>query len=246
LLLKLQPSVELITPGIGLHKDFDFHLLQLADPENKVAWRYFVAESLADLGHTKGDVGVKAVDDVFEVNKHPLRGFRSQVTDAGVVVDSADVRLEHHIELADVTEFRFATIRASHFEEVLIVVERGGTLVICRVLDFLDFARVLFDPGFHQVIGPETILAIITLKQGVVKAADVPAGLPNLLVHQDGSVHAVHIVAVFDESLPPQVTDIALQLDPQRAVVPSAGEAAINLTALVNKTAAFAQTNDCF
>ncbi len=65
----------------------------------------------------------------------------------------------------------------------------------------------------------------------------VPRGFPYLFVHQDGRIDAVHVAAGFDEHAPPEVLDILLQRETQRAVVPRSCEAAVYLGALIDEAA---------
>lgn len=65
-------------------------------------------------------------------------------------------------------------------------------------------------------------------------------GFPSFRVHQDGGVDAVHVGAVFDEEFPPGVHDIFFQGDTEGAVVPSAGETAVNVAPWENEATSFA------
>ena len=67
---------------------------------------------------------------------------------------------------------------------------------------------------------------------------DVAACLPNLLVHQDSRVDAVHIVTLLDKHPPPELQDITLQRHTEWTVIPRSGKSAVNFRTLVNKTSA--------
>ena len=69
----------------------------------------------------------------------------------------------------------------------------------------------------------------------------MPTRLPHLLIHQNRRIHTVHVVALVNKPAPPQIHNIPLQRYAKRTVIPCATQAAINIRALVNKTAAFTQ-----
>ena len=74
----------------------------------------------------------------------------------------------------------------------------------------------------------------------------MPTRLPDLLIHQNRCIDAVHVVAFVDESAPPQIHDITLQLHAQRAVIPSTAQTTIHIRPLINKAAALAQADNVF
>jgi len=63
-------------------------------------------------------------------------------------------------------------------------------------------------------------------------------------VHEDGGLDADHVVAVLDESPPPGVADVALELDAKGAVVVGGGEAAVDFAGLEDEAPAFAEGDD--
>src|SRR3989344_5511280 len=70
--------------------------------------------------------------------------------------------------------------------------------------------------------------------------------LPDLGVHNNGRVDKVHIIPAINEKLQPLINNIALELCPQRPIIPGTGQTTINLTALVNKPPALTQANNIF
>ena len=72
------------------------------------------------------------------------------------------------------------------------------------------------------------------------------AGLPNLLIHQNRRIHAIHVVALIDKPAPPQIHDITLQLHAQRTVIPGTAQTAIHIRPLINKAATLAQADNIF
>src|SRR5450432_1926435 len=82
---------------IRMAEPFHFHLLELSRAENKVARRYFVAKTFADLRDTKRDSDARGVDDVFEIKKNSLRGFWAEMNFHGIYC--TNFTSQHQIEL---------------------------------------------------------------------------------------------------------------------------------------------------
>ena len=72
----------------------------------------------------------------------------------------------------------------------------------------------------------------------------MPARLPDFRRHNDGGFEANDIVALAGHGVPPEFLDVALEFRAQRAVVPKAVDAAVNLGGLVNEPAPLAQRHD--
>ena len=85
--------------GPGAHEVLDLHLLELARPKGEVARRNLVAKGLPDLRDAEGQFLAHRVEDILEVQEDTLGGFGPQVGDARLVLDGADERLEHQVEL---------------------------------------------------------------------------------------------------------------------------------------------------
>ena len=81
----------------------------------------------------------------------------------------------------------------------------------------------------HKMVGTETLLALATVHQRVMKIDNMPTGLPDSWRHQNGRIQAHDVTPVAHHRRPPCLLHIALQLDAERAIVPSGGEAAIDL-----------------
>src|SRR6266705_1914368 len=73
---------------IRANEKFEFHLLELARTESKIARVDLVAEGFADLADTERHLLTGGFEDVFELREDGLSSFR------------ADVGLEHQIEWA--------------------------------------------------------------------------------------------------------------------------------------------------
>ncbi len=93
--------------------------------------------------------------------------------------------------------------------------------------------------GLPQLISPNKVTAAGTLAHRIGKTRKMPARLPHLGIHDDRTIHADHLVLaplrpdgrVAHHVEPPGVLDVALQLGPQRPVVPEAADAAVDLAA---------------
>ena len=70
------------------------------------------------------------------------------------------------------------------------------------------------------------------------------AGFPDGGVHEDAGIEAEHVFTLTGHGVPPGGAQVALQLGPERAVVPNAAAAAVDLAALKDKAAALAERND--
>ena len=99
---------------------------------------------------------------------------------------------------------------------------------------------------FEDMVGAVAAMINRVLTQRINKRIDMPARPPNLLIHQNRRVDAIHIVALIDEHFPPQIHDVALQSDAQRTIIPSSAKTTINIRPLINKAAALRQTHQIF
>ena len=97
-----------------------------------------------------------------------------------------------------------------------------------------------------EMVFPEAASARAALDQRVVKAGDMTARAPDLRAHDDGGVQPHNIIAPPDERAPPRILDVLLHLDAERAVIPRARHAAVNLAALKDEPAPLAKRNDAF
>ena len=240
LVAEAAPVVEPLQIRVRLAEELQLHLLKLADAENEVARRDLVAEALADLADAERDLAARRALDVLEVDENALRGLGAQIHLGGRVLGHALVGLEHEVEFADIGKVALAAARAGD----LLGADEGDHLVIGHGLDVHVGHGVLGQPALDELVGPEALLALPAVHQGIGEAGQVAAGHPGLGVHEDGGVQA-HVVGILlDEFLPPGVLDILLQLRTQRAVVPGVGKAAVDLAAGEDKAAVFAQRDD--
>jgi len=95
-----------------------------------------------------------------------------------------------------------------------------------------------------EVIGAVALLALAAVHQGIRESLGVSGSHPGARVHQDGRVQSHHVVAFLDDRPPPQVLDILLELRTQGAVVPTVGQASVDLRAGIDEAASLAERHD--
>ena len=102
---RLDPvAVPLLGLG-GRDEELHLHLLELAQAEEEVAGRDLVPERLAaDLRDAERRLAARELGDVLEVDEDPLRGLGAEVRGRAAVLERADLRLEHEVELARLGE----------------------------------------------------------------------------------------------------------------------------------------------
>ena len=214
----------------GLDEVLHLHLLELAGAEDEVAGGDLVAEALAQLGDAERRLLAAAGHHVGEVEEDALGGLGPQVVQTGLVLDHAEVGLEHHVEVAGFGP-RAAGAAVGAGEPV--EVDRVG---ICDAL----LGRVVL----LHVVGAIALVAGLALGQGVREGAQVAAGLPGLRGQDDAGVEADDVVARGDHRAPPLALDVLLELDTERAVVPGRPRAAVDLTTGIDETSALAEVDD--
>jgi hypothetical protein len=96
------------------------------------------------------------------------------------------------------------------------------------------------------MIGAKTTLTFFTFNKRVREPRDVPRRLPRFWVHENGCVDTVHVIALFDESAPPQLLEVVLKRYAMRTVVEGAGEATIDLRTWVHEPAALCERDQRF
>ena len=205
------PAVALVDPVavplvrlVRRHEELHLHLLELERAEDEVSGRDLVAKGLADLRDPEGRLAPRDLGDVLEVDEDPLRGLRAQVdVDAGLL-DGADARLEHQVE-----------------------VPRLGQVAVGCLAGAL--ARPLTALSLVEVVGAEALLAGAAVDEGVAEAFDVPGRVPDLGVEDDRRVERDDVVPLPHHRLEPARLDVVLQQDAVVAVVVGAAEAAVDL-----------------
>ena len=132
-------------------EELDLHLLELAAAEREVARVDLVAKRLADLADAERHAHARRVADVLEVHEDALRRLGPQIRDARVVLERADVGLEHQVERARRRQrARCRCARREHLGAQRFVVSAPGTatgraslpgLLFCSARCVCDAAR---------------------------------------------------------------------------------------------------------
>ena len=175
----------------------------------KFPGRDLVPERLADLRDPERRLAARDLGDVLEVDEDPLRRLGAEVdVDAGLL-DRADARLEHQVEVARLGQ---------------VAVRR-----LARPLRRPLAAADLLVLGVGEVVGPEALLAGAAVDERVAEAAHVPRGFPDSRVEDDRGVERDDVVPLAHHRLEPARLDVVLQQDAVVAVVVGAAEAAVDL-----------------
>jgi hypothetical protein len=95
-----------------------------------------------------------------------------------------------------------------------------------------------------QVVGPEAVVAVEALDQGVRERLDVTGGLPHPWVHEDRGVEAHDVLPELHHRLPPGPLDVVLQLDPKGAVVPRGTQPSVDLGGLERDAPPLGEVHD--
>src|SRR5882672_3128606 len=93
-------SVRFATPSSSLRPNGKSYSTSAQAAEREVPRIDLVAERLTDLADAERHTDSRRVAHVLEVHEDSLRRFRAQVRDARIVLERADVRLEHQVERA--------------------------------------------------------------------------------------------------------------------------------------------------
>src|SRR5205823_7845899 len=75
---------------------------------------------------------------------------------------------------------------------------------------------------------------------------DVTGGFEHCRMRENRTVETHDVVALVHHCAPPVIFQVALQLDPERAVIPRAVEPAVNFARLKDEPAALAQAHNLF
>ncbi len=144
-----------------------------------------------------------------------------------LIVDRAQVGLHQTGEVLRLSPLAAgATVRASNLFHTL----SGAALLRLKVL--------------QQVILTQTLVAGQALNQRVGEGRHVTGGSHTCTGQNNGGVQADHVRTGANETLPPLLTDVFLQLCTEGAVVPCGAGTAVNFTGLENKAAALRERNN--
>ena len=197
------PVSEPFEVGSWLAEEFHFHLIELADTESEVPWGDFVTEALTSLANSEWELLSLGTLDVLEVDEDALSGLWTEIDDAAAVIGDTDVGLEHHIELTDWGEFSLSADWALN----VVLLNEFVHLLKGHVVDVS-----IWEFGFDEFIGTVTGFASLAVDHWIVEGRDVTGGFPNAWVHEDASINADVGRGFLNESLPPCLTDVLLEL----------------------------------
>ena len=97
------PFLEPFQLGSGLDEELHFHLLELPHAEDELAGHNLIAEGLANLGDTEGNLHAAGLLDVQIVHENALGGLRTQINGIGALGRGTHGSGEHQVKL---THFR--------------------------------------------------------------------------------------------------------------------------------------------
>ena len=176
----------------GRDEVLHLHLLELERAEDEVPGRDLVPERLSDLRDPERRLAPGDLRDVLEVDEDALRCLGAQVGVEPRLLDRADARLEHEVELA----------RLGEVAEVRLAGMLAGTHAALALVEVV------------RAVAP---LAVAAVDEGVREAGDVPRRLPHTRVEDDGGVEGDDVLALANHRLEPARLDVLLH---QHAVVP--------------------------
>ena len=197
-----------------------FHLLELDGAEDEVSGRNFVAERFAHLRDAEGHFGARRALYVQKVYKLALRRFGAEINFVLAFVRYPARSFEHKVEGAYRRPIVLAAVGAG---DLVLGDVRLHLFVGHRI--GIDFALGM---RLNEVIRAETRLAFLTVHFGIGERGGVPARLPHARIHQDRRVHAVRVLTLLHEALPPCALYIVFDLHADGAVIPCVAHAAVN------------------
>ena len=197
---KRSPVGEPLQIGIRFTEEFQFHLFKFAGTEGEVSRRDLVSERLTDLSDTERDLLSGSSLHIFEIYKDTLSRLRSQVNGIFRILGNALERLEHQVELTYVGKVMLSARRTGN---IMILYKIFHLFLRERIDRFLQSDIFLCTVIFDHLIGAETLMAFLTVHQGIRKTAKMTGSHPGLGVHQNGAVHTYVVGILRDKFLPP-------------------------------------------
>ena len=195
------------------------HLLELERAEDEVPGRDLVAERLADLRDAERRLPPRDLRDVLEVDEDALRGLGAQVGVLPRLLERADSRLEHEVELARLREVALLGL--------------AGML-----------ARPLAALRLVELVGSVAALAEAAVDERIAEAGDVSGRLPDRGVEDDRGVERDDVVPLAHHRLEPARLDVLLQQHAVVAVVVRRAEAAVDLRRREDEPAPLRERDD--
>ena len=226
------PVLEPLKVGAGLAEELKLHLFELAGTEREVAGRDLVAEALADLADTEGNLLAARALNVFEVYKDTLSGLGAKINGVLRILGNALEGLEHQVELTNIGE---VVLTAGRARNVVVLDERlhlllGKCINRLRKRDALLRRKIL-----DQLVRAEALVALLAVHQRIGKSAQMARRNPRLRVHEDGAVNTYVVGILLDEFLPPCLLYVVLEFHAEITVIPGVCQTAVNLGARVYK-----------
>ena len=216
----VEPVLEPLGRILGRNEELHLHLLELADTEEEVARSDLVSERLTDLGDPERRLASRELGDVLEVDEDALSRLRAEIGRRAPVLERADMRLEHEVEL------RVARVRSQSG------VSPGRLLGLRPQLLELE------------LVGAEAKLARAAVDERVVEDVDVAGCLPHAWVEDDCGVESDDVVALLHHRAEPQRADVVLHENAVMAVVVRRAESAVDLGGWEDEAAAAAEGDD--
>ena len=224
----LHPVLVPFLIGAGLDEELHLHLLKLAGAEDEVARRDLIAKALAGLADAERRLLARSVHDVEVIDEDALRGLGTQVVHRTRVVDGANGRAEHAIEVAWLGEVTLvAAVGAGDVGKAV-----GGRLAVLVLV------------GLDEVVSTPALVALLALGQWIGERCDVAGRLPHLRREDDRGVKADDVLAAAHHVLPPLAAHILFELHTERAVVPCRAAAPVDLRGRKHEAPALAQVDD--
>ena len=197
---ELLPVCEPLEVRIRLTEELELHLLELSRTEGEVTRCDLVTEGLTDLADTERKLLTGRTLYVLEVYEDTLCGLRTEIYGILRILGNTLEGLEHEIELTDTGEVVLTAGRTRN----LMLLDEGFHLFlrhrICRTTD-IDAVRLC--EILDQLIGTETLVALLTVHQRIGEGCEVTGCDPGLRIHQDRAVDTDVIFGLLDKLLPP-------------------------------------------
>ena len=190
-------------------EELHLHLLELERAEDEVAGRDLVPERLADLRDPERRLAARDLEHVLVVDEDPLGGLGSEVDLRPGLLDGADARLEHQVELA-----RLGQVAVGRLAGPLARPLAAADLLVLEI---------------GEVVGAEALLAEAAVDERIGEAAHMARDLPDARVEDDRRVEREDVVALLHHRGEPPGLDVVLEQDAVVAVVVGGAEPAVDL-----------------
>ena len=175
----VDPVLVPLLVGAGLDEELHLHLLELPGAEDEVARGDLVPERLAHLADAERRLLAAGLHHVGEVDEDALGRLRPQVVQPGLVLNRAQVGLQHHVEVA-----RLGPLAAGA------AVRAGDLVQAARPTDPCGASN-----SSSQVVGSEPLVTGQALGQRIAEHPDMAGGHPHLAGQDDRGVEADDVVA---------------------------------------------------